>query len=267
MNAQIAQVGAGLVAAMTPWMVTRVAHAVACNYPRGAGSIVPLGRSYRLLGPATLLAGCVVGALGSWLPAPSAWMALVDAVAFAGLAPLGLHALGHLDDDTRDMRQIESSTRTASLAVRRHRDYLSASRRTVLYGVATMGFALFAWRALLPTSIDRRLLVPVACCLIASVFMWLYEAWIRALVTGPIVPDSPESTHVRRRLIQRVFATEFVLVVGFLALAHALLNLDWTAAGWWPLVAVVGGGVMGVVGCALALSADLGTSRYRVVST
>jgi hypothetical protein len=109
------------------------------------------------------------------------------------------------------------------------------------------------------------LFLPVAFALIASTFLWLYEAWIHGLVTGPTVPDSNDADQERRRSIRMVFASEFILVTGFLALAHGLLDLDWTARGAWGAIAAVGGGVLGVIGCALALSSDLITRRYRLI--
>ena len=115
------------------------------------------------------------------------------------------------------------------------------------------------------SSNDRRLFLPVLFALIAPVFLWLYEVWIRDLVTGPTIFDSNDADHERRRLIRLVFASELVLVMGFLALAHGLLDADWRARGEWAAIAAVGGGVLGVIGCSLALSSDLITRRYRAI--
>lgn len=155
-------------------------------------------------------------------------------------------------------------TRAASLVPRRHRHYLPAYWRILLFGVTIAGLASFAWRVTIPSLSDRRLFLPVAFALIASAFLWLYEAWIHGLVTGPIVRDSNDD-HERRRSIRMVFASEFILVAGFLALAHGLLDLDWSARGAWAAIAAVGGGVLGVIGCSLALSSDLITQRYRAI--
>ena len=72
--------------------------------------------------------------------------------------------------------------------------------------------------------------------LVASVFLWLYETWIHQLVTGPVAPgagDASLADQRRRGSIRTVFVMELALVSGFVALAHALLDLDWTANGGW----------------------------------
>jgi hypothetical protein len=192
-------------------------------------------------------------------------MAVVSVVVFTGLSALGLRALNELDATTHDARCIDSATRAASLVARKRFHYLPSSWRLVLFGVTIAGLALFAWRVAAPSGVDRRLFLPVACALIAAVFLWLYEVWIHNLVTGPAVVDSADSDTARRRSIRIVFATEASLVVGFLVLAHSLLDLDWIAAGAWAVIMLVTGAVLGVIGCALALSSDLITRRYRVI--
>ena len=161
---------------------------------------------------------------------------------------------------TRRPRQCDSShayvdsvTRAASLVPRRHDHYLAARWRILLFGVTIAGLASFVWRPTIPSSSDRRLFLPVFFALVAAVFLWLYEVWIDGIVTGPTVPDSNDVDHERRRSIRMVFASEFILVAGFLALAHGLLDLDWTARGAWGAIAAVGGGLLGVIGCSLAL--------------
>jgi hypothetical protein len=156
-------------------------------------------------------------------------------------------------------------TRSASLVPRRHHHYLPAYWRILLFGVTIAGLASFAWRATIHASSDRRLFLPVFFALIAPMFLWLYETWIHELVTGPAVPDSNDVDRDRRRTIRMVFAAELILVAGFLALAHGLLELVWTARGTLAAIAAVGGGVLGVIGCSLALSSDLITRRYRAI--
>lgn len=262
MNAQVAQVAAALLVAATPWIVVRIALAAASRHSHAPGGPVPPLTALALLDRATAVAAFVVGTFAALLPAPSAWMAVVDLVAFAGLSPVALRALHDLDDATRATRYLDAVTRAASLAPRRHHDYLPAYWRIVLFGVTIAGLASFSWRATIPSSSDRRLFLPVVFALIASAFWWLYEAWIHGLATGPTVSDSNDVDHERRRSIRRVFAGELILVTGFLTLAHGLLDLDWAASGAWAAVAAVGGGVLGVIGCSLALSSDLSTRRF-----
>jgi hypothetical protein len=192
-------------------------------------------------------------------------MAVVDGAVFAGLSTLALRALGDLDNATQTARYVDSVTRSASLVPRRHHHYLPAYGRILLFGVTIAGLASFAWRVTIHASSDRRLFLPVFFALIAPMFLWLYETWIHELVTGPAVPDSNDVDRDRRRTIRMVFAAELILVAGFLALAHGLLELVWTARGTLAAIAAVGGGVLGVIGCSLALSSDLITRRYRAI--
>jgi hypothetical protein len=96
------------------------------------------------------------------------------------------------------------------------------------------------------------------------VFLWLYETWIGGLVTGPAVAGAGDADRTRRRSIRLVFAAECILVAGFVALAHLSLDLDWSRTGAWHAIALTSGGLLGVLGCALALASDLGTRRYAV---
>jgi hypothetical protein len=263
-SARVAQVASVFLVAATPWIVVRIALAAATRHLHAVGGRVPLP-ALALLGRATAIAVLVAGTLAALFPAPPAWMAVVEVVVFAGLSIVALRALYDLDHATQATRRVDSVTRAASLVPRRHRHYLPAYWRILLFGVATIGLASFAWRATIAASSDRRLFLPVFFALIAATFWWLYETWIHGLVTGPTLSDSNDVDHERRRLIRMVFAAELILVTGFLALAHGLLDPDWTARGAWTAIASVGGGVLGVIGCSLALSSDLITRRYRAV--
>jgi hypothetical protein len=192
-------------------------------------------------------------------------MALLESVVFAGLAAVALRGLHDLDAATRAIRYVDSVTREASLVPRRRRDYLPVSWRILLFASTIAGLASFAWRVTTLASNDRRLFLPVLFALIGPVFLWLYEVWIRDLVAGPVTLDPSDADRQRRRWIRLVFASELILVTGFLALAHGLLDADWTARGEWASIVAVGGGVLGVIGCSLALSSDLITRRYRAV--
>jgi hypothetical protein len=264
-NTPLAEVLSALLVAATPWIVVRIALAAAGRHARALGGPVPPLPALAPLGRATALAAPVVATLAVLLPARSVSMAVVQGVAFVGLSAVALRALGALDQATRSTRLVDSATRSANLVPRRHRDYLPGSWRIVLFAVAIAGLASFVWRATLPSSTDRRMFLPVLFALVASTFWWLYETWIHGLVTGPAVPDSNGAGAERRRWIRLVFASELILVTGFLALAHGLLDLDWATRGAWGAIAAVGGGVLGVLGCALALSSDLGARRYRTV--
>jgi hypothetical protein len=256
-----AQLTTGLLVTVTPWIVVRIALAAASRLARGAGQ--PLAsRAFVRLQRATVLAVVVIAGFAVWLPVRSGWMAVIEGVVFAALATVALRALHEIDSATRAVRQIDSKTRVASLVVRRSRHYLPSYWRVLLFGATLTGFALFAWRVTVPSPVDRRLFVPVAFALIAGVFLWLYEVWIHTLVTGPTVADTDDADRRRRRSIRLVFSAEFILVTGFLALAHGVLDLDWSQNGAWATIARTSGGVLGVLGCALALASDLSARRY-----
>jgi hypothetical protein len=275
MNGRIGQIAAWLVAVVTPWIVARVAVTAVSRYVLALGLSVPPNRAIVPLGWATAASALTIGALAALLPLPSGWMAVIVAAAFVGLSALGLRALRELDAATHVARYVDSTTRTAGLVGRRRFHYLPSSWQILLFGATFAGLALFAWRIAIRMGADRRLWLPIAFALVAVVFLWLYEVWIHALVTGPAVAaglearpsfdGSADSDPVRRRFVRIVFATEAGLVVGFLALAHGLLGVDWTARGAWAAILLTTGGVLGVIGCALALSSDLLTRRYRVI--
>lgn len=66
-----------------------------------------------------------------------------------------------------------------------------------------------------------------------------------------------------KRRVRGIYALESIVTFGFIGLSHALLNLDWSMHGAWGVAGALAGGILGVVGCALAVSSDLGTRRYR----
>lgn len=262
MTAHLAQLAAGLLATATPWLVVRVALAMASRHALTQGVTVPPIRPLLVLDRATAAAALAVAVVAVALPAPSAWIAGPSLAAFAGLSFVAHRVLRDLDLATRPARYVDVSTRTASLVSRRCSHFLPSSWRALLFGGAVTGLGFFAWRATLSATVDRRLLVPDAFALAALVFLGLYEAWIHALVTGPAVPDSGDSNHRRQKAIRLVFTTQAVLVTVFLVLAHGLLDVDWSANGGWATLMWVTGALLGVVGCALALASELITRRY-----
>jgi hypothetical protein len=264
-NLHVAQLSGAVLAAATPWMVVQIAQAVARPPAASMGVTIPRSRSAVFLARATILAVLAVATLAVLLPAPSAWMGVIDLIAFAGLSAIALRALSDLDRATEAARRLDAETREASLVVRRHEQYLPWSWRLAMFGVATAGFALFAWRATVPSAVDRRLFVPMGFAAVAAVFLWLYEVWIHTLVKGPAVVGSVDPNDSRRQWIRIVFAAESILVISFLALAHALLDMDWRSEGPRAAVMAMTGGVLGVIGCSLALSSDLITRQYRIV--
>jgi hypothetical protein len=263
MQSPLPQLVAALLVAATPWIVLRIARREASRHARDVGQPFAPPRTFAWLSWATAIAVPVVGTLALRLPARSVTMALASVFVFAALAALGLRALHDVDRATRRSREVDSAVRVASLVPRRSRHYLSWYWRSVPLGVTLTGLALFASRlSSPPVAESRRLFLPMLFALIAPVFAWLYDTWIGKLVMGPAVAAADDLDARRRRSVRRVFVVEWVLVVGFLGLAHAVLDLDRARGGGWLALAMAAGGLLGVFGCALAVASDLSVRRY-----
>ena len=260
---QVLQIAVGWVAALTPWLVVRVALGVAARHASALGvslqtppAVAHLTRATALVAPFVIVAGFV-------LAPPSLLMGFVDLGAFALLAGFGLRALGAIDAASWPLRDVEAAERTASLRPRRLRDYLPFAIRFVPFVVTTAGMAALAWR--LSTSSANRLLVPVAFILAAPVFLWLYEIWMRSEIAGdPSIGDNRHDADARRRTrVRHIMILEIVLVAGLVGAGHALLGANWAQQSLRVISATVIGSVLGVIGCAFALSSDLSRRRYR----
>lgn len=260
---QILQIGVALLAAGTPWIVSRIAQAVASAHARSVGVRLDLPPELRRLAHATLIALPVV-VLAAWmLPPPSLVMGAVDVTAFVVLSLIAWPALHEIDRASRPARDVASAERVASLRPRRPRQYLPLAWRVVPWAITGIGVILLSWR-LISANTDR-VFVPIVFILSAPVFVWLYEVWIRAEVSGGEVVGADESAadENRRRRVRRIFAVEIALAVILVSAGHTLLGLSWTADVGLVTFATVTGAFAGVVGCALALSSDLTRRRYR----
>ena len=102
--------------------------------------------------------------------------------------------------------------------------------------------------------------IPITFAAATLIFLWLYEVWAHQVITGPIVAGDAGDL---RRVVRRIFAVELVLVVTCLAVAHALLNLNWAAnATLGAAISLAGSGVA-IAGCALAVTSGLVGRRYE----
>jgi UDP-N-acetylmuramyl pentapeptide phosphotransferase/UDP-N-acetylglucosamine-1-phosphate transferase len=260
-SAHIAQLVAALIAAVTPWIVVRIAFAVAAGQARSAQMSISRPRVMTALGWLTIVAAAVVCIVAALLPAPSIWMGVFDLALFAVLAAVGLKALGAIDEISRPAREASASVREASLRPRRLNDYVSVTWHGLLLLGQGAALAVFAWRLLMPVP-DRRPWVPVMFALAAPVFTWLYEVWMRDLVSGGHVAGGDVES-IRRRRIRLVFAAEAALAIVCLAVGHALLNLNWDQQTGWGTGLSLAGAVVGIAGCALAVASDLARRRYE----
>jgi hypothetical protein len=155
---------------------------------------------------------------------------------------------------------VTAAERTASLRPRRVGDYLPLAAHLVPFVITLAGLATFFWR--LSVTAPDRLLVPNSFVLAAPVFLWLYETWMRSVVSGDASIGGDADTG-RRRRVRQIFALEVMLVAGLLGAGHALLGADWSQDTARVAVATITGTVLGVIGCAFAVASDLNRRRYR----
>jgi hypothetical protein len=254
-------IAAALISVTTPWFVVRVALAVARNHARAVDAPFPKPPSVSRLGALTIVAGVAATAAAFLLPSPSIVVSAIDLVCFAGLATLGLLALGDISEASRPAREIAAATRRASLHPRRLKDYVPVIWRLLPPTITSAGLALFAWRLSAPGP-DWRLLVPVTLMLAAPIFLWLYEVWMREEVSGGAVEDVPSRATSRTRKVRRIFAAELTIVACLNLAGHALLDLDWSAPQPWAGFVLGASAAIGITGCALAVSSDLARRRY-----
>ena len=253
---QMPQVLAALLTAGTPWIVVRVGAVVASRHARRVGHEFVAPRTVKRLGWITAVVAMIAAAAAFVIPEHSGWLAVIGAATFVPLSVVGVRALGDLDRATRGAREIAPVAREAGLLVRRVSDYVPASWRASLWALAGVGVLTFVLRAMTDDA-SRQYLVPTVFIAASVIFMWLYEVWMRDLVSRPVIAGSADDEPARRRDIGGVFVAEVVLALTSLGVGHALLDLDWsrhgTAGGWLTAF----GGLIGILGCALTLASTL----------
>ena len=259
-QAHLAQVAAAVLAIGTPALVTAIVFRIARLHAQSTGHVLARPRSFRPLFIVTVALALAGAAAAALLPAPSAWMFAVSGTGFTMASIFGLRALGDVDRISRPTREISAASRVASLVPRRASAYLPWSRRFLAYAIVSVGIAVFAVRAAAPVP-HRHMLVPSVFAFAATMFLLLYESWLHAVATGPVVNGDTRRHAV---VIRRIFSAELILVTVSLGVAHAVLNLDWTTqdtTGAWLCFA---GGIVGIAGCALALASGFMTTRYSM---
>jgi hypothetical protein len=256
---QILQVAVACIAAGTPWLVTRIALAVASRHAASVDLPFPVPRAVGHLSRATLVGLPLVVAAAFRLAPPSLLMGAIDGLAFAVLAAFGLRALGAIDAASRPARDVRAAERTASLQPRRLGQYAPLSIRLVPMAIAALAVAGLGWR--LEDVPGNRLLVPATSILAAPIFLWLYETWMRNEISGDAGGRDADSR--RRRRVRQILVAEVVLVTGLSGIGHALLGLDRNEQSLLFTIGTVASSLLGVIGCALALSSDLARRRYQ----
>lgn len=259
---QILQIAVACIAAGTPWLVTRVALAIAARHASSVGVPLPVPRAVRHLTRATLLVLPLVVVLAVKLTPPSLLMGAIDLLAFAVLAAFGYQALGAIDTASLPARDVRAAERLASLHPRRLGQYAPLSIRLMLIAIAVLAVAGLGWR--LDEVPGNRLLAPAAFILASPVFLWLYEVWMRNVISGEAdVAGKRDADARRRRRVRQILTAEGILVIGLAAIGHALLGLDRTEHGVQMAIGTVTGSLLAILGCALAVSSDLARRRYQ----
>ena len=253
----IAQLLPAVLAACTPWIVASIALRVATTQ---AGTPAPHVHSLALLRTITVGAATAV-TVATVIVAPSPWLLPIIALAFGAAAVAALRVLGEIDDLTQPTRLVSSGERTAGLRRRKTSEFLPWSWRLIVAGTTVLGATAFVIRASNVIG-GRRISMPIVFAAAALVFLWLYEVWTHQVVTGPIVAG--DAGHLRR-VVRRIFAMELLLVVACLGTAHALLDLNWRVNGTLGAAIAAAGGLVAVVGCALAVASGFMGQRYETV--
>ena len=128
---------------------------------------------------------------------------------------------------------------------------------------------LMAIRLMMPPALGEQRLIPVACILAALVFLWLYDRWLDQEVSGAQVADAAEAESGRLQRVDTISRWQAGLVIGYAVLGHLLLSINWVHDPDWirgaGMAGALAGGLLGVIGCARALTSDLHARRYRQV--
>lgn len=242
---QVLQAGISLLAAGTPLIVLSV-----------------VGRPSRRLIIATALLAVPVALIGLSVTPPSLTNALASIAAFAILAGFGFADLHAIDTATRDARELASTERIASLQPRSVASFVSLGSRLLPYAVAAIGLLVFALRWLTPVP-DRRPFPGVTFAFAALVFLALYDHWIYEEVCGPQAEGGRPASEIARRVLS-IRRMQLTLVTGLFFAAAILIGLNWTTNLPTIMVCAIGGGALGVAGCAKAFASGLNQKRYKV---
>lgn len=163
--------------------------------------------------------------------------------------------------------------RAASLRPRKVSSYLPTPLRAL--GMLTCVVALVYVTAQISLAGPQaRLTMPIGYATIAATFFFLYEVWIRgealgAQTLGPDHTSGPtpeEAESIRRRRVREIFLIQNILTLVFSMMALAAIGIRWESPDGWMIAAVlaVAGAIVGGVGCAFALTSELGDRYLRL---
>ena len=208
---------------------------VACEVARREGTPIPW-RRVLVLAVATIAA-----VAASPLLRHPASLVVTFVILFAGFGFPVTQAI----EKAAKARLTEPAVRTASLVPRRVSMYVPLPLRVVSIAATLAACAWVAMRA-------TPAIMLVGYAFGGLTFFGLYEVWMRQEVAGVRARDEDD----RRQRVRAIFAAQTVLTLSFLSMAAL-------SAGNWPglLPLAVMGGIIGSIGCALALSTDI-QQRY-----
>jgi hypothetical protein len=253
----------GLLAAITPWMVVRVAASRAGVFTRTTPLAPSVRAALRRLNIATMIVAAAVAVVAFLVTPPSLIFAAAALCAFGGPAVFGIAALQAIDLATHQARVVDTAERVASLQPRELGSHLPFARRLVPYALAAVGLTAFVYQLLQPFE-GRRPFVAVGFALGGVVFLLLYEAWMREEVSGGQAGGGRTAAKLDRR-VRNIFGMQMALVTASFVAANVLVRLDWTRHPETAVFVALAGGIAGVIGCANALASGLTGRRYAPV--
>lgn len=257
----VPQLAGALIAVFTPLLVVLILSRTAAGARRVArtGQLAGATLVGALLVAVLMLTGAVSGSLAG----------AISLGLFVLLSVVGWPAMGRIESAAlQAMAEQRPPRRVASLQPRTADDIAPRALRWTSLAILAIAAPFFVWRIAAPPA-STKLGMPILFAAVAVVFYALYEAWIRGEGQGVLHLESGESEeaarHDRRRRVFRLYGIQLALVSVFLMLSLVLLSIDWTTRGGEIVhaIAVVVGGVTGVVGCAFAISSGITPTAVR----
>ena len=192
---------------------------------------------------------------------------------------LGAPTLGKVSAAARrsvaDPARGTRSRRCASLKPRRISDHLPWPILSLPFLLCGTTLVLLGMRIYAAAGQERRIFLPSLLACVALGFVLLYAAWIREEVRGPRAlsgeaderEQSDLDSAVHRR-VRAIFALQTLLAAFFSIMALFVFELDWRSIASGALI-VLGGiasAVIGVIGCALAISSKINERWLNVLA-
>jgi hypothetical protein len=200
---------------------------------------------------------------------PIAWHAVEFALFVMIAAGLGWPALRQIEDAARAAARASASSgrddsvRTASLTPRRLSDVLPIAAQMMPFAVAITGTIVNASVVLSDLPGDRRPWLALALTACALVFLALYAIWMQEeVIAAPLAGrDADRDAQDRAERVRRVYAAQVVIVVALLSVGEIFARVDRSGDHAHVIVTCAGaiGGLVGILGCAYALSSGFTT--------